>query len=331
MNEEVATKYSWGDEVLHSSLSGSFLQLPEAEAKEQALREANAKAAIYGIPWDATVVSRSGAAHGPRAIRDASRQFIPYNAYLNFDVIAGSGLVDCGNAAVVPANAEKTFAAAQSDLSEIIAAKALPILFGGDHSVTIPAVRAVTEHFERPGLILIDTHLDTAPDCVGEELNHACPMSRAVDAGFPPEKMVLLGIGGWFTPPRELKYAQDHGMTIIWIEEIWEYGTEAAVDKAVSVATSDTEGLYLSVDIDSLDVAYAPGTGNPTVCGLTSREVNELVRGIARHGLIGVDVVEVAPSLDPTPEGQQTALLGARIGLEALAAHCLGQATANTT
>ena len=271
---------SWGDEAMHTSLSGTFLQLEEAAPSEPELRAHGAAAAVYGIPWDAGSVSRSGAGYGPRAIRDASRQYIPYNAYLNYDVTADAKLVDCGNVAVAPANSEKTFGRAQKALSQIFAADALSILLGGDHSVSIPALRAVCEHRKRPGLILIDTHLDTAPDLAGEELTHGSPIARAVDAGFPGENMVLIGINGWMTPPRELEYAREHRMTIIWIEEIWRDGVEAAVQRALRIAGDGTDGLYLSVDIDSVDAAYAPGTGSPTVGGLTSREVIQLVRGL---------------------------------------------------
>ncbi|HZV74473.1 MAG TPA: agmatinase [Conexibacter sp.] len=304
--------------LLHAGLAGSFLRLPVAAPQREALSARKAQAAFYGIPWDSTSISRTGANYGPRGMREVSCQFLGYNAALDFDVVERLAPVDCGDARVVLANAEKTFAAAQRDIGEILAAGALPVVLGGDHSVTIPAVRAVRERYERPGLVLIDSHLDTAIDVGGETLNHCCPISRAVEAGFAPEHIVLVGMNGWLNPPAELAYAREHGIEVIWLEELWAEGTERAVERALAIAGHGTDGVYLSFDIDSLDAAYAVGTCVPTPGGLTAREAIELVRGIGAGGLVGLDVVEVAPSLDPT---SMTAALGCRIALEALAFH----------
>ena len=303
--------------LLHSGLSNSFLRLPHVPADSEALRDYGAKAAIYGIPFDATNISRTGANYGPRGIRDVSCQFLTFNATLGFDLLEVLNPVDCGDTDIVLANAEKTFARAQADLSQIIAAGSLPVTFGGDHSITIPAARAMTAAHDDPGLVLVDMHLDTAPDVGGELLNHCCPITRAVDAGFDPEKIALVGISGWMNPKTELKYCEDNGITVIWLEEIWEKGTSWAAEKAREVAGAG-DGIYLSFDVDSLDAAHAPGTCCPSPGGLTSREAIELVRGVSSGGLLGGDVVEVAPSLDPTPA---TALIGGRIALEAMAFH----------
>lgn len=303
--------------LLHAGLAGSFLRLPHVAADRAALTGHGAKAAIYGIPFDATSISRTGANYGPRGIREVSCQFLTYNAMLDFDLAEALSPVDCGDCDIALANPETTFARAQHDLGEILAAGALPVTFGGDHSVTIPAVRAVRGHAADPGLVLVDTHLDTAVDVGGEELNHCCPITRAVDAGFDPEKIVLVGISGWMNPRSEIEYCRAHGITVIWLEEIWEHGTAAAVQRALAVAGRGS-GVYLSFDVDSLDAAHAPGTCCPTPGGLTMREAIELVRGVSAAGLIGCDVVEAAPSLDGTP---RTALVAGRIAVEAMAYH----------
>jgi agmatinase len=303
--------------VLHAGLSNSFMRLPHVPPQAEQLRRHGAKAAIYGIPWDATNISRTGANYGPRGIRDVSCQFLPYNATFDFDLAAALNPVDTGDTNVVLANAEKTFAAAQADIGQIIEGGALPVTLGGDHSITIPAVRAITDHYKDPGLILVDMHLDTAPDVGGELLNHCCPIPRAVDAGFDPEKIALVGISGWMNPKTELEYCRDRGITVIWLEDIWERGTAWAVERALEVAGAG-DGVYLSFDVDSLDAAHAPGTCCPSPGGLTSREAIEIVRGVASPGLLGVDVVEVGPSLDATPS---TALIGGRIAIEAMAFH----------
>jgi agmatinase len=304
--------------LLHAGLAGSFLKLPHVPPDADGLRKHGAGAAIYGIPWDSTSISRTGANYGPRGIREISSQFLTYNATWDFDLVEALNPVDCGDCDVVLANAEKTFARAERDIGEILAAGAIPATLGGDHSITIPAVRAVRAKVSNPGLVLIDTHLDTALDVGGEELNHCCPITRAVDAGFDPAKMALLAISGWMNPRTELRYCRENGITVIWLEEIWERGVKDTLERALEVAGSDTDGIYLSVDVDSLDAAYAPGTCVPTPGGLTNRELLELVRGVAGHGLVGVDVVEAAPSLEAT---SATAGIAGRVIMDALAAH----------
>jgi agmatinase len=304
--------------LLHAGLAGSFMNFPHVPPDAALLREAKAGAAVYGIPWDSTSISRTGANYGPRGMREISCQFLSYNADLDFDVVEALSPVDCGDTPVIPANAESTFAQAQQDIKQILAAGALPVTLGGDHSITIPAVRAVAETFKRPSLILIDTHFDTAVDMAGETLNHCCPVSRAVDAGFPPENIVLIGINGWQNPRPELMYCRERGITVITLRELWRQGIQPAIERALAVATDGSDGIYLSVDIDVLDTAYAPGTCTPTPAGLTSRELIELVEGISSNGLLGVDVVEVAPSLDAE---SSTAKIGARVAVDAMAFH----------
>ena len=304
--------------LLHAGLAGSFLKLPHVAPDAEALGGHGARAAIYGIPWDSTSISRTGANYGPRGIREISSQFLTYNATWDFDLVEALNPVDCGDCHVVLANAERTFAHAEADIGHILSAGAIPATLGGDHSVTIPAVRAVAKHASAPGLVLIDTHLDTAEHVGGEELNHCCPITRAIDAGFDPEKTALLAISGWMNPRTELAYCRRHGITVIWLEEIWANGVAATVDRALEVAGAGGDGIYLSVDVDALDAAYAPGTCVPTPGGLTSRELLELVRGVARHGLVGLDVVETAPSLDSS---SATAAIAGRVVMDALAAH----------
>lgn len=304
--------------LLHSGLAGSFLKLPHVRADAGELASHGAKAAIYGIPWDSTSISRTGANYGPRGIREISGQFLSYNATWDFDLVEALNPVDCGDCDVILANAERTFAHAERDIDQILTAGAIPATLGGDHSVTIPAVRAVRKHVSNPGLVLIDTHLDTAQDVGGELLNHCCPITRAVDAGFDPKRIALLAISGWMNPRTELRYCREHGITVVWLEDIWERGVPAVVEQALAVAADGTDGVYLSVDVDALDAAYAPGTCVPTPGGLTSREMLELVRGISRCGLVGMDVVETAPSLEST---SATAAIAGRVVMDAMAAH----------
>jgi len=304
--------------LLHAGLAGSFMGLPHLPPRESELREAGVRAAIYGLPFDSTCIGRSGANYGPRGIREVSYHFLPYSATFDFDLGEALRPSDCGDCAVVPGNAARTFERAQADIAQILAAGALPVMLGGDHSTTIPAVRAVREHAADPGLVLLDTHLDTALEMSGETLNHCCPIARAVDAGFDPAKIALVGISGWMNPRSELDYCREHGITVIWLEEIWEHGTAWAVRRAREISRAAADGVYLSFDVDCLDAAHMHGTCTPTPGGLSSREAIELVRGVAHGGLLGVDVVETAPTLESTPA---TALMAGRIAIEAMAYH----------
>lgn len=319
MSTDLRDRTMWSS-ILHAGLDGTFMRFPHVEPRAESLREAGAKAAIYGIPFDATSISRTGANYGPRGMREVSAMFLTYNATLDFDLQEALAPVDCGDCDLALANPTVTFERAKADLLEIMRAGALPVTLGGDHSVTIPAAWAVREHVANPGLVLIDTHLDTAPDVGGEKLNHCCPITRAVDAGFDPERMVLIGMSGWMNPKTEIAYCRERGIEVIWLEQIWERGTAWAVERAQEIARAGSDGVYLTFDVDSLDASHAGGTCCPTPGGLTSREAIELVRGVSRGGLLGVDVVEVAPSLEPMASSA-TSLIGARIAAEAMAFH----------
>ena len=195
--------------------------------------------------------------------------------------------------------------------------KSLPVIIGGDHSVSIPGARAVRERHETAGLIVFDTHLDTAEDVAGERLNHCCGVSRAVEAGYDPARIVLIGINGWMNPKSEADFCRQHGITVIWVEDVWERGIQAVTDDALTIAAAG-DGFYLSVDIDALDAAYAPGTCGPTPGGMTTREVLTAIRRVCVKGLLALDVVEVAPFLEATPS---TAVVATTIIMDALAAH----------
>lgn len=304
--------------LLHAGLAGSFMNLPQVAPRESQLREHGVAAAVYGIPFDSGTVGRSGANYGPRGIRNLSYNFLTYCATLDFDLAEALHPCDCGDCEVVPGNAQRTFERAQADIAQILAAGALPVTLGGDHGITIPAVRAVREHAADPGLVLLDPHLDTALDVAGETLNNCCPIARAVEAGFDPAKIALVGISGWMNPRSELDYCREHGIAVIWLEEIWERGTAWTIARVREITRAAADGVYLTVDIDCLDAAHAPGTCTPTSGGLSSREAIELVRGISAGGLLGFDVVETAPSLESTPA---TVLMAGRLAIEAMAFH----------
>ncbi len=300
---------------LHANVIGTFLGKPRVAPSAAALRAAGANVAFVGFPWDGTCISRTGTNFGPRGLREASEQFLSYNANTGVDLTDTLTIVDCGDISVVPGNSVSTQNNAEQFIATLLSADVLPVIGGGDHSITIGPGRAFAKHFSRCGMIHFDTHLDTAQDVGGETLNHCCPIARAVDAGFRPENIVTIGPNGWMNPRSELKYVRDRGITLITLEEVWERGAEAIGKRAAEVASKGTDAVYLTIDIDVMDAACAPGTGVPTPGGMTPREIIGILGCFKAVPLKMIDIAEISPPWDPSGI---TARLGMRILLEAL-------------
>ncbi|MBL0374333.1 agmatinase [Rhizobium sp. KVB221] len=311
-----AANFSFGG-LLHAGSGGTLMRLPYIEANTKALEEHGISAAFLGFPWDSMCISRTGTNYGPRAIREAGDQFSFYNANLDVDLRDHFTFADCGDVQVIPGSPVRTMDRAEQMLTEIINAGAMPITIGGDHSITIACVRAFRKRYDNPGLILVDSHFDTAIDVGGEVFNHACPIARAVEAGFDPRKIVIIGTNGWLNPKVESDYARQKGITVMPLETVIEKGPIAVGKEARSIAGSGTDSVYLTFDIDAIDGAFAPGTGVPAPGGLTSREALALVSEIGKGGLGGMDLVEVAPAYD---HDGITSRLAVKLILEALAA-----------
>jgi agmatinase len=303
--------------VLHAGVHG-FLRAPLVAPEAGALRAAGATHAVYGVPFDSTTLYRTGSMHGPKAVRDASVQFVPYHYDYDVDLAERCTLVDCGDAAAIPGNAARTLDIAQADLSRILDAGAVPILLGGEHTVTIAGTRALAAQGPGPlGLVVFDTHLDTATDIGGEELTYCAPVSRTLDLeAFSAANAVLVGVHGPANPREEREWAQRHGVTVFSVADIERRGIVAVTEEAMAIAGRDTSGVYVSVDIDVLDAAYNPG-GAPEPGGLTSRELFAALRVVGAAGYSAFDVVEIAPQYDPAGI---TAITACRVILDLLAA-----------
>ncbi|WP_181703298.1 agmatinase [Chthonobacter albigriseus] len=301
--------------LLHAGTGGTFMRLPRLAASASALSQAGVTAAFLGFPWDAMCISRTGTNYGPRAIREASDQFSFFNANHGIDLNDHYRFADVGDVPVVPGSAVTTMNRAEAIVSEVLSGGAMPVTVGGDHSITIACVRAFRKRYANPGLILVDSHFDTALDVGGEDLSHCCPITRAVDAGFDPRKIVIVGTNGWMNPKSELDYIREKGITLIPLEAILERGPVAVAREATAIAGAGTDSVYLTFDIDSIDGAYAPGTGVPAPGGMTSREAIALIREIGKVGLGGMDLVEVSPPYD---HDGITSRLAVQLILEAL-------------
>jgi agmatinase len=312
----VADATMW-DGSLHSGSQGTFMNRPRVAPTAAAVRAAGATVGVLGFPWDGTCISRPGTQMGPRALREASEQFLPYNANTGVDLSKSFNIVDCGDVQIVPGNPALTQERAEAVTSQILAADAIALILGGEHSITIGPSRAFAKKFQRCGMVHFDTHFDTAESVAGESLSHCCPIARAVDAGFNPRKIVTIGPNGWLNPRSELEYTRRHGITVFALEDVWSLGPQVVAERTRSIIGKDVDAVYLTVDIDVLDAAYAPGTGVPTPCGMTSREILAIIGGLRGLPIQAVDLAEVSP---PWDHSGITVRLGVRILLEALAA-----------
>ncbi|MFU8776052.1 MAG: agmatinase [Roseovarius sp.] len=301
---------------LHTGAGGTFMRASRVAPDADSLREAGITAAVLGFPWDAMCISRTGTNNGPYAIREASDQFSLFNANTGLDLTEHYNLADCGDVPIVPGSAVTTMDRAEALVGQILSAGAIPITVGGDHSVTIACVRAFAKKHTKPGLILVDSHFDTALDVGGEELSHCCPITRAVDAGFDPKRIVIVGTNGWMNPRNELDYIKERGITLMPLEDIIEKGPAHVGRAAREIASDGADSVYLTFDIDSIDGAYAPGTGVPAPGGMTTREALALVAELGRGGLGGFDLVEVSPPYD---HDGVTSRLAVRLILDILA------------
>jgi agmatinase len=307
--------------VLHAGIA-TFLKAPPLEPERSALEAANATVAVLGLPYDSTTVTRPGASHGPRAIRDASSHYSFGGGYhSDYDVTLSEHLtlVDCGDVDGAPGRAAETYARTERALDEIYAGGCFPVLLGGDHGTTIPGARALSRHLDGPmGFVMFDTHLDTAPEIDGEPLSHCCPAHRVLDLpNVDGRNMAIVGIHGAANPKLEHEVADEHGITVLTVRDIDEMGIDQVARRALEVATDGTVGVYLSVDIDVLDGAYAWGTCGPEIGGMTGRELVRALEIVAAGPVAALDCVEVAPMLDPSGH---TARVGARVVIDVLAA-----------
>lgn len=280
-------------------------------------------AAVVGAPIDETVSLRPGARFGPRAIRVAGYGGEHPNMELGvgpFDVLT---VVDYGDAQVVPADPERSHRAIREAVSEIAAAGAVPIVLGGDHSIAHPDVGAVAEHLRpRPlGLVHFDAHADDAESVHGVVRSHGTPLRLLVNEGsIRGEHIVQVGLRGYWPGPEEFEWARRQGFRWHLMQEVHERGMAAVLDDVVG-EMAGLPHVFLSVDIDVCDPAFAPGTGVPEPGGLSARDLLVAVRRIAAElPVAGMEVVEVAPPYD---HAEITALLAHRVVLEALSGMAL--------
>ncbi|WP_224750213.1 agmatinase [Halomonas sp. ML-15] len=296
----------------------TFLRAPLAERLDAL------DIALVGIPFDGGVSNRPGARLGPREIRNQSSLMRSIHHVTRQDPFAQARIADIGD---VRFSSIYDLGRVSDDIAThyraIHQAGVIPLSAGGDHSVTYPILRGLAA--DAPvGLIQIDAHTDTWDDFQGSKFHHGGPFRLACEAGLiDPKRTVQIGIRGAQNTAQGWDYSDASGMRVMFMEEVDALGIEAVIAEARRVVGDGP--VYLSFDIDSVDPAFAPGTGTPEVGGLTSLQALQLVRGFRGLPLIGADVVEVAPPFDPSGN---TALLGATLMYELLCLLAEQRATA---
>ena len=300
----------------------TFARLPNVEVPREGV-----DAAVIGVPFDTATSFRSGARFGPEAIRSASTLLRPYHPGLDIDVFAMLSVVDGGDLAITPGNAQRSAGQIDASLRPLLAAGIVPIVLGGDHSIVLGELRAQAAVHGPVGLVLLDAHADTWEHYYGERYFHGTPFRRALEEGLlDPSRSLLAGMRGGLYAPSDLDEPRAMGFEIITGDELVGLAPE---EYAARVRARVGDGpTFVSFDIDVLDPAYAPGTGTPEVSGLTGREALGYLRSLAGLRFTGADVVEVSPPYD-TP-GQTTALHAAAVVYELLALLALSYSAAGS-
>ena len=279
-----------GDE-LHPSYIGipTYLGTPFAVNSKE-LKSMNADIAIIGAPVDMGVGNRPGARYGPRAIRQADYWPKPAklsNLYhLNLEVfpLKEMNVVDFGDANCPPSSLEKSHEAVENKVTEALNADAIPIVLGGDHSITWPSATAVAKKYGygNVGMVHFDAHADTGDSTYGDVLiSHGSPMRRLIESGaIPGKNFVQVGLRGPWPPPVDQKWMKEQGMRWHLMAEIEKKGFDSVLEMAISEALDGPDKLYISVDVDVMNPAFAPGTGTPEPGGISSLELLRAIREI---------------------------------------------------
>jgi agmatinase len=253
-----------------------------------------ADVAVFGIPWDGSVSFRAGAKEAPGALRSITYTVAPTTE--RFESLEGLKIKDLGD--FEGSDRDQVFSQVEETVAALVKENKLFTMIGGDHSTTIPVLRGIDKAVGKPfGIIHIDAHFDLCEALGGDTLSHGCTERRALElenvAG--PENLFFIGIRS--IEPQELEFIQKTPVPVVSARDYSKMGTAAVIEK-VKAALAHLDAIYITVDIDALDPAYAPGTGTPQFGGLTARALLDLLEGLFELPVIGFDVVEVAPALD---------------------------------
>jgi guanidinobutyrase len=269
---------------------------------------------FVGIPLDIGTSNRPGTRFGPRAIRAESALIRPYNMGTGAAPFDSVAVADLGDVALNTFDLKSSVEIIEREFDEILHTGCRPLGIGGDHTLVLPVLRAIAKRHGPVALIHVDAHADANDRMFGEAIAHGTPIRRALEEDLiNPDHSYQIGLRGSGYSPDDFAWASEQGVRVITAETLWH-------QSLTPLATAIGERLgrtpaYLSFDIDSLDPAFAPGTGTPEIGGLTTVQALELIRGLRGLELVGADLVEVSPAYDASGN---TALVGANLLFELL-------------
>jgi agmatinase len=288
----------------------TFARLPRLDEVGQA------DAAVLGVPFDGGVSYRPGARFGPAHIRESSRLLRPYNPAVQASPFAAQQVADAGDLAVNPFSIDEAITAIERGARALLERAPFVLTLGGDHTVALPMLRAFAAVHGPLAVVHFDAHLDTWDTYFGAAYTHGTPFRRAAEEGLlDPTGCLHLGIRGPLYTGDDLVQDTELGFQVVSAPDVEELGVAGMVER-IAQRVADRP-VYVSVDIDVLDPAHAPGTGTPEAGGLSSRELLATLRSFARLNLVGADIVEVAPAYD---HAQITGIAAAHVGFELLSA-----------
>ena len=297
-----------GNDMPRFAGPGTMMRLPPVDSA------AGMDAVFIGIPLDIGTSNRSGTRLGPRQIRAESVLMRPYNMWTRAAPFDSLRVGDLGDVPINTFDLKDSVVRITDFYRSVLAHDVIPLTLGGDHTLTLPVLRAIAEKHGPVGLIHVDAHADINEHMFGERIAHGTPFRRAVEEGLiDPHRTWQIGLRGTGYTAEDFDWARDQGFTVVQAEELWHRSATPLIEQA-RAALGDGP-VYLTFDIDSLDPGFAPGTGTPEIGGLTPIQALEIIRGCRGLNLVGADLVEVSPPYDP--QGN-TALLAANLLYEML-------------
>jgi agmatinase len=277
--------------------AATFARLPRLDQLPRRDGAPKAEIAVVGVPFDSGVSYRPGARFGANHVREASRLLRPYNPALDVSPFENVQVADAGDMAVNPFDIHEAIETIQQHALDLTDDGGRLVTLGGDHTIALPLLRAAAQRHGPVALLHFDAHLDTWDTYFGAEYTHGTPFRRAVEEGIlDTEALSHVGTRGPLYGKKDLADDRRFGFGILTSADVFRQGMDEVVARLRD--RIGARPLYVSVDIDVLDPAHAPGTGTPEAGGMTSRELLEILRGLRGLNLVGADVVEVAPAYD---------------------------------